>query len=80
MLFLERYMKNLKGFVHQREKPKRSLEEGYISYESFYYASEYIMQIDNTPSVVIQDDERDADKREGDLLQINGKRCLINSK
>jgi hypothetical protein len=42
MFFLERYMKKLKGFVRQREKPKGSMEEGYISYESFYYASEYI--------------------------------------
>ena len=41
MFFLEGYMKTLKGFVRQREKP-----EGYISYESFYYSSEYIKQID----------------------------------
>jgi hypothetical protein len=63
MLFLERYMKKLKGFVRQREKPKGSMEEGYISYESFYYASEYINQINDTPGAVIWDDERDGDKR-----------------
>ena len=42
MFFLKRYMKKLKGFVQQREKPEGSMEEGYISYEFFYYASEYI--------------------------------------
>ena len=42
MFFLERYMKKLKGFVQQRAKPEGSMVEGYISYESFYYASEYI--------------------------------------
>lgn len=37
MFFLQRYIKKFKGFVRPREKPK-----GCISYESFYYASEYI--------------------------------------
>ena len=40
MFFLERYMKKLKGFVRQREKLEGSMADGYISYESFYYASE----------------------------------------
>jgi hypothetical protein len=35
------------------------MAEGYISYESFYYASEYIKKIDNTLGVMIWDDERD---------------------
>ena len=35
---------------------------------------------DNTQGVVIWDDERDEDKREGELLQMNGKRNLIKSK
>ena len=78
-VFLERYMKKLKGFVCQREKLEGSMAKGYISYESFYYASEYIKQIDNTPGAVIWDDERYEDKREGELLQTNGKRHLINS-
>jgi hypothetical protein len=80
MFFLERYMKKLKGFVCQREKLEGSMEEGYISYEYFYYASEYIKQMDNTPRTMIWDDKRDEDKREGEILQMNGKRCLINSK
>jgi hypothetical protein len=79
-VFLERYMKKFKGFVRQREKPKGSMTKGYILYESFYYASEYIKQIDNTPGAVIWDDERYEDKREGELLQMNGKMHLINSK
>ena len=73
-------MKKLKGFVRQREKPEESMTKGYISYESFYYSSEYIKHIDNIPSVVIWDDERDEYKREGELLQMNGKRRLIKSK
>ena len=56
------------------------MAERYISYKSFYYANEYIKQIENRPSAVIWDDERDEDKREGELLQMSGKKCLIKSK
>ena len=56
------------------------MAEGYISYESFYYASEYIKQINNRPGAVIWDDEKDEEKREGELLQMNGKMRLIKSK
>ena len=56
------------------------MAEGYISYESFYYASEYIKQIDKRPGPVIWGDELDEDKREGELLQTSGKRRLIKSK
>jgi hypothetical protein len=69
-------MKKLKGFVCLREKPEGYIEKGYISYESFYYTSEYIKKIKNTPGVVIWDDKRDEDKREGELLQTNGKKVL----
>ena len=68
MFFLERYMKKLKGFVRQMEKPESSMAKGYILYELFYYASEYIKQIDKTPGAVIWDDESDEDKREGEVL------------
>jgi hypothetical protein len=80
MFFLERYMEKLKGFFRQREKPKGSMEEGYISYESFYCANEYINEIKSTLGALISDDERDEDKRERELPQTNGKICLINSK
>ena len=63
MFFLEKYMNKLKGFSQQRAKPEGSMEEGYISYDSFYYASEYIKQIDNRPGAVIWGGERDEDKR-----------------
>jgi hypothetical protein len=79
-VFFREVHEKLKGFVHQREKPEGSMEEGYISYEYFYYASEYIKKIDNTPGATIWDEERDEDKREGELLQMNGKRHLIKSK
>ena len=65
MFFLERYMKKLKGFVRQREKPKGSMAEGYISYESFYYTNYYIKHINNRPSAVIWDDERMKTKGKG---------------
>jgi hypothetical protein len=54
--------------------------EGYIVYESFYYASEYIKQIDNTKGEFIWDDHQDEEKREMELIQMNGKRPLIKSK
>jgi hypothetical protein len=41
IFFLERYMKKLKGFVRQRDRPKGSMSKACIVYESFYYASEY---------------------------------------
>ena len=66
-------MKKLKGFVRQREKPEGSMEDGYISYQSFYYVNEYVKQIDKTLGAVIWDDERDEDKTEGELLQMNEK-------
>jgi hypothetical protein len=80
MLFLERCMKNLKGFDRQREKLEGSMMEGYIIYDAFYYASEYIYKIDNTLGKVVWDDRRDENKREGEILQINGKKCMIKSK
>ena len=40
MFFLERYMKKLKCFVRQREKPEGYMVEGYISYDFLYYYSE----------------------------------------
>jgi len=73
-------MKKLKGFVRQRENLEGSIVEGYILYESFYYFSEYIKQIDNTPIAVIWDDKRDEDKRQSEILETNGKRHLIKYK
>jgi hypothetical protein len=39
--------------------------DGYIVYESFYYSSEYIKKIDDTPGVVVWDEKHDADKGKG---------------
>jgi hypothetical protein len=44
------------------------MEEGYIVYESFYYASKYIKQIDDTIEAIIWDDHQDEEKKEGELL------------
>jgi len=80
MLILESYMKKFTVFVRWWEKLEGSVGEGYISYESFYYMSEYIKNIDNTSGVLIWDDEWDEEKIEGALLQTNRKRRLIKSK
>jgi len=56
------------------------MADGFITYESFYYSSEYIEHIDNTSGAVIWDEKRDEDKGEWELLQTNGKMCLIKSK
>ena len=79
MFFLERYMKKLKGFARQIAKPEVSMVEGYITYKLFYYSSEYIKKIDDTIGEVVWEEELDEDKREGDLLQTNEKRCMIKS-
>jgi hypothetical protein len=76
VLDLERYMKKLNGFVRKREKPEGFMVEGYIVYESYYYANDYINQIDETLGAVFWDDQWDEDKREGDVLQANGKKVL----
>jgi hypothetical protein len=49
--------------------------EGYIVYESLYYVNEYIKKIDDTIGVVAWYNQLDEEKREGELLQTNGKRC-----
>ena len=54
--------------------------EGYIVYESFYYTSEYIKQIHETPEALVWEEELDEDKREGELLQMNGKGHTIKIK
>jgi hypothetical protein len=74
MFFLERHMKLLMGFLHQREKPKGYMAVGYIVYESFYCASKYIKKKYNTPSRVVWDDQWDEGKREGELLKTNRRR------
>jgi len=45
-------MKELKGFVRY-EKLEGPMAEGYILYESFYFTSEYIKQIDDTLGRVV---------------------------
>ena len=56
------------------------MAKGYMSYDSFYYASEYIKQIEKITGTVIWDDEMDKYKRKGEFLQMSGKKRLIKSK
>ena len=73
-------MKKLNGFVRQRETFEGSMAEEYIVYDSFYYSNEYIKKINHTLGIVIWNDEHDEDKREGEVLEANGKICMIKSK
>jgi hypothetical protein len=50
--------------------------EDYTVYELFYYASEYIKKIDDIAGAVVCDDHKDEEKKEGELLQTNGKKSL----
>jgi hypothetical protein len=56
------------------------MQDRYIVYKLFYYASEYIKQIDDTEGVVVWDEHQDEDKMEGEILQTNKKMHLITSK
>ena len=49
-------------------KPEGSTVEGYIVYKSFYYASEHIKHIDDTPGAMVWEEELDEDKRKGKLI------------
>ena len=73
-------MIKLKGFICQWEKPKGTMTKGYIVYKFFYYAIQYIKKLNHTQGVVIWNDECDEDKRDDELLQINGKRSIIKGK
>lgn len=48
-VLLREVHEEIEGFIRKREKLEGFMAEGYISYESLYYASEYIKHIDNTP-------------------------------
>jgi hypothetical protein len=54
--------------------------EGYIVYESIYSDNEDIKKIDETEGPVVWDDHQNEDKREGELLQRNGKWFFTKSK
>ena len=47
----------IKGICSTKEKTKGSMADGYLVYESFYYANEYIKKIDNRPGTLVWDDE-----------------------
>lgn len=46
MFFLERFMKTLKGFVHQRARPEGSMEEGWLVQESLIFITEFLSSSD----------------------------------
>ena len=64
----------IEGIVRHREKLEGSMVKGYIVYESFYYANEYINKINDTQEEMVWDDQQDEEKMEEDLLQMNRKK------
>ena len=46
ILFLERFMKTLKGFVRQRVRPEGSMAMGSLVQESLVYVTEYLSMLD----------------------------------
>ena len=49
------------------------MAKGYIVFELFYYASEHIKQIDQTPGELIWDDECDETKGKGSYSKLTKK-------
>jgi len=50
--------------------------EEYIVYKSLCYVSEYNKKTENKVGEVVWDDQREEDKREGEILQMNEKNCM----
>jgi hypothetical protein len=46
MYYLERYMKDLKGWVRQKARPEGSMAEGYILQEAMTHVTEYTTRLD----------------------------------
>jgi hypothetical protein len=46
MYYLERYMKDLKGWVRQKARPEGSMTKGYILQEAMVHVTEYIARLD----------------------------------
>jgi hypothetical protein len=54
---IERYLKTLKGFVHQRAQPEGSMARGYIMDESLGFCTEYMQECILTKRRVWDDKE-----------------------
>jgi hypothetical protein len=61
MYFLERYMKELKGYIRQLAHPKGSMAIGYASAEAVFYCTELLKEIDPMALLVrkLQFNQRD---------------------
>ena len=57
MFLVERYMKTLKGFVHQIAKPEISMSEGYLLQEAMGMLHDKIAQFDNFAPKVWKEEE-----------------------
>ena len=71
MFFVERYMKTLKDFVHQRAQPKASMAKGWLVYESMHYITKYLSMVDScSPRLWAENED---EKMDGEVLQGVGK-------
>ena len=48
MVFLERFMKTLKGFVRQKARPEGSMAKGWLVQESSIFIIEYLARNDKS--------------------------------
>ena len=46
MYFVERFLKQLKGYVRNMALPEGSIAEGHLVYEAMYYLTEYVEKTD----------------------------------
>jgi hypothetical protein len=72
-VLLRKVHEKIEGVCSTKGKTRGLYGRGVHNIGLFYYANEYIKQIDDTPKVVVWDDQHDEDKREGELPQMNKK-------
>ena len=70
IFFLERFMKNLKGFLRQRAQPKGSMAEGWLVQKSCFFVVDYLSRSQKNVSELWS--TRDNDRLLSDVPPSNG--------
>ena len=80
MFIVERYMKTLKDFVHQRAQPEASMAkamaEGWLVYESMHYITKYLSMVDSCSPRLWSENEDE--KMDAEVLQGVGKEFMLS--
>lgn len=77
MYWLERYMGTLKNLVKQRAHPEGSMAVGYLNYESMFFCSQILKEMDiECDAGIVNDDTLEARETEEILLGHAEKRRL----